>query len=182
MQSPAMPTSVFTERDLHSIQSSVGRRSPGILNFHDREDLVGDILVDAVAASNRAGLPLAPLAGLGATRPRYYERAGRQAAARQAQLIIDTGQPDDGRDADEREDRRQRQVHAIDRSTSIENMHQLQDLIDQLPADQRAAFIACDVDHYTLEEVSAATGDPTSTIHDRLMKARAAFRTSCLAA
>lgn len=173
--SPITSDSPVTSEDLLILDRTVAKRSPGNLNYHDREDVAGDILVDAVAAAERTGIAIVKLAFTNAKRTRYYSRAGDQARERTIELLADPDGREEGPPGDA-------EANVFEDPASFADVVEIRDLIRRLPAEERQAFERCAVKDDTVQEASEDTGVPSSTMHDRMIRAQGKLQTAWLAA
>jgi DNA-directed RNA polymerase specialized sigma24 family protein len=162
--------------DLTRLYRTVAKRCPTRMQPYDIEDLVQDMLLDAVKASKKTGIPIVPLAFANAKRMRYYKRASSsvlplrdftekyvgpvaETVASRAQWLDVDDMPD-----------------VWDMSMALD----LDDLVNRLPYHQAAAFQIHVIEDRTLEETSRRLGFSVSTIHEHVKAAREAVTASYL--
>lgn len=179
MMEVCVPAHVSARADLARLDQSVASRCASHLNRYDREDVTGDLLLEAVAAAVRLGSPMrdgrleaAPVLALAvraSRRPRYYARASRRAALR---LEEQTPRSHDA-EGDEPD---YRGLDSVPAPGDLQEGHAVLDLVGRLPAAEKQALWLCAVQGCTVREASRALGIPESTFHDRLLRARGSVR------
>jgi RNA polymerase sigma-70 factor (ECF subfamily) len=130
------------------------------------EDLVHDVFVSLPRAASRfrgdSSLRTF-LISIAANHAKHFVRA---ATRRRAALDRLARQPEVESSRDPEQDVRRRELAAA-----------LTRALDQLPVDQRVAFVLCEVEERTSRDVSAIAGVPEATVRTRLFHARKKLRT-----
>lgn len=156
------PYGSFSAEDLGKLRSMVLARSNAALTFDEVEDIVGEILVQAVEASAITGIPVVKLAFTAATRrPRYYTKAVESAMKLEADRHP-TGDPD----------------WVAEDNPETRTPFSLVDLLHagrKLSLEERQVLLYVVAYDYTLAELSKASGIPVSTLHRRKVSAVSAF-------
>jgi DNA-directed RNA polymerase specialized sigma24 family protein len=163
--------------DIAGIGRAVARRSSSALCDADREDLVADILCDAVAASRRTGIPIAPLALKGVTRDRYFDAARRRRQQQLAELAL--GEPDD---TDQHAPSSFGVEEILGASDLAGDELAVKDLLKRLPEESRIAFYMCAMCGETLADAAAHLRVSISTVYERVTRARHALQLAWFAA
>jgi RNA polymerase sigma-70 factor (ECF subfamily) len=128
------------------------------------EDLVHDVFVELPGAIKRfrSDASLRPfLISIAVNRARKYFRA---AGRRRAAMARYAAQPEAMVDGPDEDVTRRELAAALHRG------------LDRLPADQRVAFVLCEVDQLSSREAAAIAGAPEETIRTRLWHARKKLR------
>lgn len=154
----------LTVHDLAVLRAAVKARSSRLLSVHDIDDVVGEILVESVAASKRSGIPVVKLAFTNAKRRKFYTRAVNRVTAANEMLSLDVERARESGDSSHYE----RQIDPTDLAAEVE----LRDLLWRLPRDQWAAFFLCRVMSFTIAEASVLTGMSATTLHRNLWRAQ----------
>ena len=149
----------------HAAVRSFARRLVG--EPEAAEDLVHDVFVSLPRAVSRfrgdASLRTF-LISIAANHAKHFVRA---ATRRRAALDRLARQPEAESLADPEADARRRELADV-----------LTRALDQLPVDQRVAFVLCEVEERTSREVSDMVGAPEATVRTRLFHAKKKLRAS----
>ncbi|WP_313539932.1 RNA polymerase sigma factor [Leifsonia aquatica] len=144
--------------DLATLSSVVKKRANRLLSPEDIEDVVSDILLDAVVASRKSGTPVVKLAFVYAKFPRYYSRAA-DGLMRDLSQREPTSQNDDESPVD---------IQAIGDFTEHVAV---KDLVARLADEDRDVLVAS-VEGYVVNEIATAYEHSRSTTHRQLTRAR----------
>jgi DNA-directed RNA polymerase specialized sigma24 family protein len=155
-----MPDEV-TPADIERFRAAVHQKCPWFMSYDDREDVVGDILVAAVAASKTTGIPIVNLAFAHLKRRRYFERPAQRLARHRSELV----------EAEAEVENRLSTV-AIAEAQTHDTRLEVEDLIDRLPLDEKHAFVLVERWGYTVPHAAEALRISLSTAHRRLSRAR----------
>ena len=165
----------FTAADLKALTKRVRQRTDSAMCQDDIDDIVQDILVDAVKAKQKTGIPVMAAAMTNAARARYYGRRVDKVKASHAEMATASVTPEDDAEAESA-------VELVSNADDFTEHAAVIDLISRLPEAERFAFVACGLNGMTLAESSSKTSASVSTTHERLSRSKKMLAAAWLAA
>jgi DNA-directed RNA polymerase specialized sigma24 family protein len=176
----------YSKQDMNRLFGLVSKKANITnLNVYDVEDLMVDVIIDALTAVRKHGGSLVALTVFtAATRLRYYEKANIRALREGNNYhlgeALGDGNQDDQFNGEELDGKVIFEKGPAAKVPNGLDELAIRDLTRQLPVGQQVAFTLCGEYEFTLNEASTMTGIPMSTLSRNLTKARRALQKAVL--
>jgi len=176
----------YSKKDLDRLYGLVNHKANRTnLSKYDVEDLMVDVIVDALVAYRKHGGSLVALTVFTATRRnRHYKKANERALREGDNYHLGQSDGDDNQDDQLNGEELDGKVifkkgPAARVPDGLDELA-IRELIRQLPIGQQVAFTLCGEYEFTLNEASTMTGIPMSTLARNLAKARTTLQKAVL--